>query len=958
MHNWNEIRERAVLFSKEWQGTYSEEADAKPFLDAFFNVFGITRKKIGTFEYRVKKLNDTDGYIDLLWKQTILIEMKSLGKDLDKAFAQAKAYLQNLPQHELPKYIMVCDFNQFKLHDLENDQKYEFTLKDLNKNVQLFGYLLGYTKPKLKEQDPANIKAAELMGKLHDRLEEIGYKGHALEVYLVRLLFCLFAEDSSIFNRQQFQDYIEQRTNADGSDLASRLTELFQILNTDYVDRFSNLDEQLAEFPYVNGKLFNEILPTASFDSKMRQALLNCCYMDWSKISPAIFGSMFQSVMNPVERRNLGAHYTSEKNILKLIKPLFLDELWAEFEKVKYSDNQLKKFHVKISKLRFLDPACGCGNFLITAYKELRLLELDVVRVLLKGKTLLNVADYLLLDVDKFYGIEYEEFPAQIAQVAMWLIDHQMNNIASEEFGQSYSRLPLKKSATIVHGNALRMDWQSLLKRKPIDIIAESTTMIVSEPEPEYYRINVQTKNLTIIDNRTNKLEPIDVGESFDYIMGNPPFVGKNFQSLEQKEDIKIVYGNNVGYGNVDYVTSWFVKTAKFISNNSCLAAFVSTNSITQGEQVGLLWPLIFKEYKCKIFFAHRTFKWHNESKGNAAVHCIIVGFANNFTRDKFIYTEEEGQEVKNKVGNINAYLIEGNDLALVAKTYQLCGYPKMINGSKVVDGGHLLLSEAEQKELIETCPESKKYIKQFIGSDEYINNIKKYCLWFKDVNLSEVRKIPILLNKINLVKKMRESSIDLNTQKHAQTPYLFMAERQPITDYLLIPRVSSENRKYIPIGYLTPDVIISDRATALPNASLFLFGILTSTMHMAWMRVTCGRLESRYNYSNSIVYNNYPFPQNPSEKQKETIEKAAQKVLDTRGTYPTSSLADLYDPLTMPLDLVKAHNELDIAVDHAYSQEPFTSNAKRMAFLFELYEVYTAGLFGEEHKLKSKRKK
>jgi hypothetical protein len=490
--SWNEIKDRALKFSKDWQHTTNEEADAKPFLDAFFEVFGVSRRKIGTFEHRVKKLNDADGYIDLLWKGTILVEMKSLGKNLDKAFIQAKEYAQGLAAHELPKYILVSDFANFRLFDTEEQTTHEFALTQFVQQVHLFGFISGYQKKVYKEQDPANVKAAELMGKLHDSLEAIGYTGHELEVYLVRILFCLFAEDTTIFEKQQFQDYIEQRTAVDGSDLAAKLQELFQVLNIHNDKRFTNLDEQLAAFPYVNGKLFEESLPTASFDSKMRQALLNCCYIDWSQISPAIFGSMFQSVMNPKERRNLGAHYTSEKNILKVIRPLFLDELWAEYEKIKTDKNKLKKLQNKISKLRFLDPACGCGNFLIIAYRELRLLELEIVKSILGNQQITSINDYFLVDVDKFYGIEYEEFPAQIAQVAMWLIDHQMNMKAGVAFGEYYVRLPLRKSATIVHGNALQIDWQSLL-------------------EPQ-------------LGDLWNKEDADNL--HYDYIMGNPPFIG------------------------------------------------------------------------------------------------------------------------------------------------------------------------------------------------------------------------------------------------------------------------------------------------------------------------------------------------------------------------------------------------------------------------------------------------
>lgn len=462
--NWNEIKTRALLFSKEWKGTQHEEAEAKPFLIEFLHVFGISRKKVATFEQRVKKLNLADGYIDLLWYNMLLVEMKSKGKDLEKAYVQAKEYCHNLTEQQLPRLIMVCDFDRFIVYDEENN-KHEFTLDKLVDNVHVFALLAGYEKRTYKEQDPVNIKAAELMGKLHDRLKAVGYTGHQLELYLVRLLFCLFADDTNIFDEKgMLFDFLELNTKEDGSDLAAHIAQLFQVLNTAEDKRLTNLDETLDAFPYVNGKLFEEQLPLAHFDSAMRKILLDCCALDWGKISPAIFGSLFQSVMDEKARRNLGAHYTSEKNILKLIKPLFLDSLYDEFEKSKTDKNKLRRLHDKISKLRFLDPACGCGNFLIIAYRELRLLELEIVKLLLKNQQVTSINDYFLLDVDKFYGIEYEEFPSQIAQVAMWLMDHQMNEMASLQFGNYMKRIPLAKSATIIHGNALQMDWQGLLE--------------------------------------------------------------------------------------------------------------------------------------------------------------------------------------------------------------------------------------------------------------------------------------------------------------------------------------------------------------------------------------------------------------------------------------------------------------------------------------------------------------
>lgn len=912
--SWNEIKNRAVAFSKEWEGTFSEDADAKPFLVDFFNVFGLNQRKVAAFEHKVKKLGNSDGYIDMLWKGWLLVEMKSKGKDLTKAYGQAKGYIHGLHKLDIPKYVLVCDFETFRLYDLEEtgeDEFIEFKLSEFVNYVELFGFIAGYQKKVYREEDPVNVKAAELMGKLHDRLKEIGYEGHPLEVYLVRLLFCLFAEDTSIFEKQQFEDFIEERTSEDGSDLAAKIQEIFQVLNTPLDKRFKNLDEQLNAFPYVGGKLFQEILPVAHFDSKMRQTLLECCYLDWSKISPAIFGSMFQSVMDPKERRNLGAHYTSEKNILKLIQPLFLDELWAEFESIKTNKAKLNAFHERLSKLKFLDPACGCGNFLVITYRELRLLELAVLsHIYGNDRVVVELKDVALLDVDMMAGIEYEEFPARIAEVAMWLMDHQMNLKMSMEFGQYFARLPLTKSANIVHGNALRIDWSDVVNK--------------------------------------NELK---------HIIGNPPFYGYSFQSKHQKDDMAIVFHGNDGAGILDYVAAWYKKASEFIQGTAIKVGFVSTNSITQGEQVSGLWNLLLNTYKIKINFAHQTFIWNNEAKGKAAVHVVIIGFALEDSKIKYIYeySNDNTEPNKLKVKNINPYLIDGPNVLIGRRTKPISQVPPMVKGSSPTDGGNLLLDDEQAKNLISKHPEIEAIIKKYVGSYEYINNVLRWCIWLKDVELSKFKNVPELMQRIQEVKSFRLKSTKASTKKWADFPTLFIEERQPENDYIIIPRVSSENRKYIPLGYLNREIIVSDSAIALPSASLFHFGVLTSIMHMAWVKYTCGRLKSDFRYSNTIVYNNYPWPENPTDKQKESIEKAAQNVLDARAAFPTSSLADLYDPLTMPPVLVKAHNELDKAVDAAYSKQDFSTDAKRMEFLFGLYEKYTGGLFAEEKKSRKK---
>ena len=966
-YSWNEIKSRALAFSKEWTDASNEDADAKPFLVEFFNVFGIRSRKVNSFEYRVKKLDDSDGYIDLLWKGTILVEMKSRGKNLDKAFRQAKEYIDGLKEFEIPKYILVSDFENFRLYDLETEIEKRFRLNELVHNVQHFGYLIGLEKKEFKEQDPANIKAAELMGKLHDRLKEIGYEGHPLEVYLVRLLFCLFADDTTIFNKQQFQDLIEQRTSEDGSDLASKLQELFQVLNTPNDKRFKNLDEELAEFPYVNGKLFEEPLPTASFDSKMRTALLDCCHLNWSKISPAIFGSMFQSVMNPSERRNLGAHYTSEKNILKLIKPLFLDDLWKEFESVKDSRNKLEEFHKKLSTLKFLDPACGCGNFLVITYRELRLLEIEIIKTILfkhykikkevAAEAKININQMVKIEVDQFYGIEIEEFPARIAEVAMWLIDHQMNMQLSVEFGKYYIRLPLKKAADIICDNALRTEWSSLIKPKVVDITADVTNIIkISEPSPHYNTVNVYTKTVNVIESGTNT-KPLTDKITFDCILGNPPFVGKHLQNEEQKKDIANIFSGIKGTGVLDYVTCWYIKAARLIQNTNTKVAFVSTNSITQGEQVGALWNVLFNLYGIKIHFAHRTFKWYNEARGKAAVHVVIIGFASYDTNEKYLFEYDDivGEPHIRKIKNISPYLVEGNDYYLRTNKKPINAIPEMLKGSQPTDDGNFLLDDNEKNEFLLEEPQAKKFIKPFVSAREFLHNEKRWCFWLVDARPEEIKQCAALLKRIEAVRIFRKQSRKVATVKWADKPTLFTEIRQPKTNYILLPRHSSENRKYIPIGYFSKDFIVADSCNSIPNATKYHFGVLTSEMHMAWVKQVCGRLESRFRYSNDIVYNNYPWPENPTDKQIKLVEEKAQKVLDTRKEFPNSSLADLYDPLTMPPALVKAHQELDKSVDLCYRPQPFPNETKRIEYLFELYEKYTKPLLAEK---KTKKKK
>ncbi|MDA9015797.1 N-6 DNA methylase [Flavobacteriaceae bacterium] len=897
--SWNEIKDRALKFSNEWAEESRERAEKDSFWNEFFEVFGKSRKSIAIFEKAVKKLGGGQGYIDVFWPGQLIVEHKSKGKNLDAAFEQASDYFHGLKEEEIPRYVLVSDFQRFKLYDLEDKTEQEFTLKDFHKNTKLFGFIAGYKKREFKEEDPVNIKAAEMMGKLHNQLEESGYEGHSLEVFLVRLLFCLFADDTAIFEKDTFKHFIEIKTSGDGSNLGALIAQFFQVLNTPKENRLKNLDEDLSSFPYVNGKLFEEQLPIAAFDSKLRDILLECSSLDWGDISPAIFGSLFQSVMNPEERRNLGAHYTSEKNILKVIKPLFLDELHEEFRKVKDNKNKLREFHQKLGSLKFLDPACGCGNFLIITYRELRLLELEVLNKLYGNQQALGIDQIMLVDVDQFFGIELDEFAARIAEVAMWLIDHQMNLKVSEAYGFYYSRLPLKKSATIVQGNSLRIDWQEIIDKSKVS-----------------------------------------------YIIGNPPFYGKQYQTTEQKEDMSLIFGDLRGTGVLDYVTAWYLKSADFIKETRIKVGFVSTNSISQGEQTGILWNILYNSYGIKIHFAHRTFKWNNQAKGNAAVMVIIIGFANFEAKNKLLYEYESinGEPNEKKVKNINPYLVESIDVTILASSKPICLVPKIIFGSMPNDGGHLIMNEEEKVEYLKNEPNGAKYIRKFTGGAEFIKNINRYCFWLSDAG-TDINNLPILKNKILEVKKYREASKRAATNKLALYPTLFGENRQPDSDYILIPNLSSGLRKYIPIGFKGKKVIASNLALIIPKANLFHFGILTSIMHMIWVRYTCGMLSTSLRYSNKVVYNNYPWPLDPSEKSKKAIETKAQKVLDVRAEFKDSSLADLYDPIAMPPKLIKAHQELDKAVDLCYRPQAFTSEANRIEYLFDLYAKYTEPL-------------
>ena len=922
--SWNEIKHRAIAFSRDWKGVASEKSERQTFWNEFFEVFGKKRRALAAFEEPVKKLSGNWGFIDLFWPGTCLVEHKSAGADLGKAHAQGMDYIRGLidsgREKEAPRWLIVSDFSRIAIHDLEPEQdpdlplfrrlppSVEFDLKDLHRNVRHFAFVAGYKHHKLNPEDPANFEATELMARLHDALYDGGYRGHQLCQFLVRLLFCFFAEDTGIFPPDHFKLYMREHTAEDGSDLGARLAHLFQVLNTPEESRGKNLDEDLSHFPYINGALFEESLTFADFTTTMRTALLECADFKWEKISPAVFGSLFQTIFDHEDdrkRRQLGAHYTAEKNILKLVRSLFLDELRAEFDSAKLDRSgrgpkRLRELQKRLSELKILDPACGCGNFLVVTYRELRQLELEILIELHSGQQQFEqdeVYNLSLINVDQMYGIEIEEFPARIAEVALWLADHQANILLSEAFGQFYRRIPLRKSPQIHVANALRTDWKEVL------------------PPSEC-----------------------------SYIIGNPPFVGQHYQSPYQKADQMAVMFQIPAAGVIDFVANWHIKAADYIQGTMTGVAFVSTNSLCQGEQAGLLWSELFGRYAVKINFAHRTFAWESEARGKAHVHCIIVGFSNFDTPSKVLYDYDMDSEhpTATKVSNISPYLTEGPDRAVSNRTEPLCAVPKMSWGNKPTDGGHLILSPKERREMIAKEPGVAKFIRRYMSGGDFINDEERYCLWLKDAAPHELRQLPLVLERVESVRAMRLASKAESTRRFAAQPALFRQIAQPDSDYLAVPEVSSENRPIIPIAFLSKEVICSNTVQFVPNATLWHFGILTSSMHMAWMRLVAGRLESRYRYSNTLVYNNFPWPVVATPELKKNVEKAAQAILDARVKYPLSTLADLYDPSTMPSDLVKAHEALDRAVERCYRKEPFLNDRSRVEHLFALYEKLT----------------
>ena len=922
--SWNEIRIRAAQFAQDWKDAGYEKGETQSFYNDFFDIFDVKRRTVARYEEHVQRLDNSRGFIDLFWPGVLLVEQKSAGISLAAARKQAGTYFDALPERDRPRYQLLCDFQTFELLDRDEREEVSFALADLPKHVEKFGFILGVQKRTFRDQDPVNIEASERVGQLHDALAASGYTGHDLEQFLVRIVFCLFADDTGIFEpRDIFFDFLENRTQKDGSDLGGWLAQLFQILNTPEDRRPTTLDEDLNSFPYINGDLFRDPLLIPSFNSEMRQRLIDACTFDWSSISPAIFGSLFQSVMDKDERRAQGAHYTTEKNILKVIEPLFLDALRAEFHHLKSRRDsrripEMIAFQQRLGELRFFDPACGCGNFLIIAYRELRTLEIEVLKEIRPRGQLDVLAELLsVVDVDQFYGIELGEFPAHIAEVALWMMDHLMNNRLSLEFGQTYARIPLEKSPHIWHGDALETDWNDLLPS----------------------------------------------GEC-SYVLGNPPFVGAKFQSPAQREQVRHIAALGKSGGTLDYVTAWFIKAGEYVQQGAAQIGFVATNSITQGEQVAQLWPILFDRNKLDIAFAHRTFAWGSDARGMAQVHVVIIGLTkrDDAPREKrlFSYDHPKGELHESRHAALSPYLFDAGGLAnpriaVKSEHRPINRLPRLITGSKPIDGGHYIFDADECATFLREEPNAEPYLRPFVGSREFLQGGKRWILRLTDVPPQVLKTLPKVRERIAAVRVYRLASKSKPTQALAETPTLYHVNVIPKDSFLVVPQVSSERRDYIPIGWLEPPVIPSDKLRLLPNATLCDFALLTSAMHMAWMRMVTGRMKSDYMYSVGVVYNTFPLPPISSERLQR-LTPYAEAVLTARAAHPNATLADLYDPDLMPVNLRKAHQALDRTVDRLYRRSPFPSDRERVEHLLVLYEKMITPLSAP--KLKRRRRR
>lgn len=909
--SWNEIRARAAKFAKEWDGSARESGNTQLFYRDFFDVFGVSVRRVASFEQRVKLLGDKRGFIDLFWKGVLLVEQKSAGRDLSKAKAQALDYFPGLKETELPRYVLVSDFKNFELYDLEEQDELKFELTEFPQHVEDFAFIVGVRQRSFRDQDPVNIEASELVGRIYDSLAARGHPGPDLDRMLVRLVFCLFADDTGIFQpRDIFLDYLEDRTNPDGSDVGSKFNELCQILNTPPEHRPKGLDSDLARFPFVDGDLFRDLILTPFFDSKSRRLLLEACRFDWSKISPAIFGSLFQSVMDKDQRRAQGAHYTTEQNILKVIEPLFLDDLRAQFRRLKArKDNwrraALHKFHRQLGELTFFDPACGCGNFLVIAYRELRALEIDVILELrshttAKGQRELDVRRLSRIDVHQFYGIEIEPFPARIAETALWMMDHFMNNRLSMELGENYSRIPLKASSHIVQDDALETNWNNVVHPRRCS-----------------------------------------------YVLGNPPFVGAKYQTPKQREQVRRIASLGGSGGTLDYVSAWFFKAAKYAQMGGARVGFVATNSLTQGEQVGQLWPNLFRRHHVEISFAHRTFAWGSDARGKAHVHVVILGLGRAQSKNKkrlFSYKDPNGNPQESTHSVLSPYLFDAGRLrnshiVVHEASKPLSGLPKLVIGSKPIDGGNYIFTDEQKRTFLQGEPGAAKFLRPYVGSREFLSGRHRWILALQKAAPSELRKMPSVRERIEAVREYRLASPSASTNALAARPTSYHVNVVPTAPFLAVPETSSERREYVPIAWMSPPTVPSNSVRISTDATKPIFALLTSAMHMSWLRHVGGRLKSDFRYSIFLVYNTFPLPPGGTNSLVK-LKPFGDAVLKARAAYPNDSLSDLYDPDLMPIDLRRAHQLLDRAVDRLYRPSGFNADRERAEHLLKLYET------------------
>lgn len=927
MASTNTQKQAAKAFVQEWSGKGYEKGETQRFwIDLLHTVFGIDNPtKMMEFELPVKTITKEKGsdFIDgYITATKVLIEQKGSHVDLAAKYRQsdgseltpyqqARRYAAGLPLSMVPRWIVACNFNTFEVHDMEhpNDAPEIIQLADLEKEYHRLTFLVDDTNVHLKKELEVSIQAGEIVGVLYDKIlaqyrnPDDPETQKSLNKLCVRLVFCLYAEDAGIFgNKDMFHDYMAQFS---AGEFREKLIKLFRILDQKPEDRDPYEDEKLLTFPYVNGGMFAGDIEIPRINEEIRSLILQRASddFDWSLISPTIFGAVFESTLNPETRRAGGMHYTSIENIHKVIDPLFLDDMKAELADIKATSVAKTKkdrayaFQDKIAGLKFFDPACGSGNFLTESYTSLRRLENEALKIIYGSDRVIGeFADPIKVSINQFYGIEINDFACSVAQTALWIAESQMMQETDEIVGFNLDPLPLKTYTNIHEGNALRMDWNEVI------------------PAAE-----------------------------LDYIMGNPPFVGYSLQSDSQKQDILDLLVDENGKqlktaGKVDYVAGWYYKAAAYMQNGNIQAALVSTNSIVQGEQVAGIWGPLIDRYGISINFAYKTFRWDSEANAKAHVHCVIIGFSNRHSpKRKQIYDGETVQIAT----HINPYLVDAADVLIGSRNKPLCAVPEMRSGGKPVEGGFLIFTDEEKDDFLRQEPAAAPYFRPFMGSDDYINAHPRWCLWLLNVSPKELRQMPKVMERVESVRSFRLASVKAATREMVDQPARFMEIKQPSSDYIMMPATSSEKREYIPMGFLSKDVIASNAASFVPDATLYHLGILTSSVHMAWMRVVCGRLEMRYRYSVNIVYNNFPWPQ-PTEAQKEKISQTAQAILDARALYPESSLADLYDELSMPIELRKAHRANDAAVLEAYGFPKDATESEIVARLFKMYQELT----------------